>query len=76
MADTKLYHCKVEASDTGMVTAQVFAPDGRRVGLKFFSGWDFFGVSPSKLEKRMITAGCWAREYAEICRRGEGVSHG
>jgi len=64
------YTKTVEVSDTGMVTASVFAnaEDGhqvRRVGLKFF------GNPFTSLKSRLKKAHIWADEHAETCQNGE-----
>jgi hypothetical protein len=62
------YRTRVEITDTGMVVASVFAPDGRRVGLDFFSP---IVATTKAIQRNAKKAHEWAKNHAAMCARME-----
>lgn len=58
------YTKKIEITDTGQVIASVFASDGRRVGLQFFTSF-LYTVKSTK--RNAIRAHKWADDYIALC---------
>ena len=59
------YRKNIEITDTGMVIASVYSSDGRRTGLKFFTG--IFSSVVDKAKK----AHAWADRHILICQNWE-----
>lgn len=59
-----MYRKEIEVTDTGMVIARVFAEDGRRVGLKFFTP---FARTVSSIDRHAKAAHRWADAYIQMC---------
>lgn len=65
----KEYSKRIQITDTGMVIGEVFASDGRRVGLMFCHSGIF--NSPNAIEKRAKKANKWADQMMKVCERQE-----
>ncbi|HBG32056.1 MAG TPA: hypothetical protein DDW98_15765 [Gammaproteobacteria bacterium] len=63
------YRKVIEVTCTGMVVAQVFSADGRRVGLELFAG--ILGNSPGAIERRFKRAHSWADKQISVCEKYE-----
>lgn len=64
------YRKKIEVTDTGMVVAQVYADDGRRVGLDFFTPFPLYRTVKA-IEAQAKKAHKWADDYMVMCERSE-----
>ena len=62
------YEKRVKITDTGMVVAEVYAADGRRVGLRFFSS---MFPSTKRTEANAKKAHAWADGHISMCARQE-----
>lgn len=64
------YTKRVEVTTTGMVVAEVFAPDGRRTGLEFF-GMYWPWLTEKGVRNRCEAAHAWADARIASCQRFE-----
>jgi hypothetical protein len=65
------YTKQIQVTDTGMVIARVFAPDGRRVSWETFGGASFFRKSPARVAKHIMDAHAWADSMLYVVEQGE-----
>lgn len=66
-----VYAKKIRVTDTGVVVGEVFAPDGRRVGVKLFAGWANLHAWPWAVAQNCEDAHKWADRMLQVCAEGE-----